>query len=451
MSGTGDGKNDGSGRPPYYQYQYDLYAKAILLGQYPSVTTDPNKLEEQARKSMTKEGFNYVYGGAGESSTTQANRLAFRQWRIIPRFLRPTMPRDLRVDLFGKIYDCPLFMAPVGVQSAYHKDAESGVAAACAELGVPFIFSTASSTALEDVATAADAALATSLAEEWGQASSGTDAMAQRWFQLYWPESDDLTASLLSRARAAGCTALVVTLDTFTLAWRPLDLDAGYLPFATGEGNALGFSDPVFRRRFAADTDGDTPENNPVGASRAWTSEVFSGRARDWAELALLRRLWGPHNPILLKGVLSAADARKARASGLVDGIIVSNHGGRQLDGAIPALEALPEIVDAVADEGAVSGTTGGSADFPVLFDSGVRTGADVMKALALGAGAVLIGRPVIYGLGIAGRDGARQVLAGLLADLDQSMGLAGVQNVRQLKRDMLKKIPYCGDVKSQL
>lgn len=324
-------------------------------------------------------------------------------------------------------------MAPVGVQSAYHEDAEIGVASACAELGVPFIYSTASSTALEDVATAADAAFAAS-------SDTGT-GRAPRWFQLYWPLSDELTASLLSRAVAAGCDALVVTLDTFTVSWRPLDLDAGYLPFATGTGNALGFSDPVFRRRFAADSGGDTPEDNPLAASRAWTSEVFSGDAHSWSDLATLRRLWaeaGGAGPVLLKGVLSVDDAVLARRAG-VDGIVVSNHGGRQLDGAVPALEVLPEIVDAVG------------ADMAVLFDSGIRTGADVIKALALGARAVLVGRPVIYGLGIAGGEGAKAVLAGLLADLDQSMGLAGVQNVGELKRNILRRVQYGGDVKSSL
>lgn len=323
-------------------------------------------------------------------------------------------------------------MAPVGVQSAYHQDAETGVATACAELGVPFICSTASSTSIEDIASSADAAFAES--ESGSNSSNNT---APRWFQLYWPVSDDLTASLLSRARASGCTALVVTLDTFTMAWRPLDLDAGFLPFATGTGNAIGFSDPVFRKQFADAEDGDTPESNPVLASRAWTTEVFSGGAHEWSELATLRRLWGD-GPILLKGVLSVQDALLARRAG-VDGIIVSNHGGRQLDGAIPSLEVLPEIVDAVGK------------DMTVLFDSGIRTGTDVMKALALGAKAVLVGRPIIYGLGIAGKEGAKHVLAGLLADLDQSMGLAGVQTVGELDRGILRKVLYGGDVKSSL
>jgi isopentenyl diphosphate isomerase/L-lactate dehydrogenase-like FMN-dependent dehydrogenase len=323
-------------------------------------------------------------------------------------------------------------MAPIGVQGAYHPSGEKGVATACASLNVPFIYSTAATTPIEDVAAAADLSLQTSPEQ--------TQRTAPRWFQLYWPLDSTLTASLLSRARAAGCSVLVVTLDTFTMSWRPLDLDAGYLPFARGEGNALGFSDPVFRRKFAEQNDGDEDavEENVVAASRAWLGEVFSGHAHTWEDLKELRRLWGEDRPIVLKGVLSVADAEMAVKAG-VDGIVVSNHGGRQLDGAVPALEMLPEIVDAV--EGKVT----------VLYDSGVRTGADVLKALALGAKAVLVGRPVIYGLGVAGSEGARHVLAGLLADVDQSMGLVGVQNVGELNRSILRRINYGGDVKSSL
>ena len=323
-------------------------------------------------------------------------------------------------------------MAPVGVQGAYHPDGEKGVATACASLGVPFIYSTASTTPIEDVASAADSSL-----NPEGEGGDQPQQTAPRWFQLYWPLSDAVTASLLTRARAAGCTVLVVTLDTFTMSWRPLDLDGGYLPFVTGQGNALGFSDPVFRKQFAELSGGDAVEDSVVMASRAWLAEVFSGHAHSWEDLATLRRLWGD-GPIVLKGVLSVEDARMAVECGM-DGIVVSNHGGRQLDGAVPSLEMLPEIVEAVGDK------------LTVLFDSGIRTGADVLKALALGAKAVLVGRPVIYGLGAAGTDGARHVLAGLLADVDQSMGLAGVKNVAELNPSILRKINYGGDVKSSL
>lgn len=310
-------------------------------------------------------------------------------------------------------------MAPIGVQGIFHSDGEKGVASACASLGVPYILSTASTVSIEDVAAASGAG-------------------SPRWFQLYWPHDDELTASILSRARAAGYTALVVTLDCFTMSWRPLDLDGGYLPTAAGVGNEVAFSDPVFARKFAAQSDGgDAVRDSPVQASQYWISEAFSGRSHTWEDLALLRRHWGD-GPILLKGILSVEDARLAVQHGM-DGIVVSNHGGRQLDGSVASLDVLPEIVDAVGGQ------------IAVLFDSGIRTGVDIIKALALGAKAVLVGRPVIYGLGIAGKEGARYVLAGLLADLDQSMGLAGLQSLTELHRGILRKADYGGDIKSSL
>lgn len=307
-------------------------------------------------------------------------------------------------------------MAPIGVQKAYHPDRELGTAAAAAELGVPFTLSGASSSTLEEIA-----------------AAHGT---AARWFQLYWPIDDDITASLLQRAKSQGYSVLVVTLDTFALAWRPYDLDGGFMPFIGGEGLQNGLSDPVFRRKFAEANDGETPEENELGAVAAWLATAYSGHAHTWADLAVLRRHW--EGPIVLKGVLSVEDARLAVEHGM-DGVVVSNHGGRQLDGAVAALEMLPEIVDAVGGR-----TT-------VLFDSGIRTGTDIMKALCLGAKAVLVGRPVMYGLGIGGREGAKHVLAGLLADLDQSMGLACVKNVGELNRGMLRRVNYGGDVKASL
>lgn len=308
-------------------------------------------------------------------------------------------------------------MAPVGVQSAYHQDKETGLAAACAALSVPFTISTASTSTIEEIAAA-------------------VGPEAPRWFQLYWPRDDDITASLLRRARDAGCSVLVVTLDTFTMAWRPRDLDIGFLPFPLGQGNAIGFSDPVFRQKFAERTGGGTPEDKVLEASQQWIADVFSGQAHPWEDLALLRKHWD--GPIVLKGIMSPDDARLALKFGM-DGIVVSNHGGRQLDGAMASLEMLPEIVEAVGDK------------MTVMFDSGIRTGADAIKALCLGAKAVLVGRPVIYGLGIAGTKGAKHVLGGLLADFDQSMGLAGVKTVKELDKKMVRRVGYGGDVKSSL
>ncbi len=308
-------------------------------------------------------------------------------------------------------------MAPIGVQGIIHTDKEAGIACACAALRVPYTLSTAATSTIEEVASA----------------MGGGSA---RWFQLYWPSDDAMTASLLRRAKAAGYAVLVVTLDTPMISWRPSDLDAAYIPFLQGVGNAVGYSDPAFRAAFARDNDGAAIEDAGLSAALAWTATAFPGEMRPWEDLALLRKHWD--GPIVLKGVQCAEDARLALRHG-ADGIVVSNHGGRQVDGAIGSLEALPEVVDAVG------------AQMTVMFDSGIRTGADIVKALALGARAVMVGRPVVYGLGIAGQDGARCVLAGILADFDQTMGLLGVKSVKDLNRSMLRRCQYGGDVKASL
>ncbi|KAL7944964.1 FMN-dependent dehydrogenase [Trichoderma barbatum] len=395
-------RNGGYGdrRQPYGSHIGKMYEDGVFNEKLPIVTTDPNSLEEQAREAMGYKAFSYIYGGAGEMSAVEANRRAFCQWRIIPRVLKPSSPRNLTVRLFGKVY------APIGVQGTFHPSGEKGLVAACAELGIPYSLSTAATSSIEDVANACGS--------------------HPHWYQLYWPKDDDITISLLSRASASGYSVLIVTLDTVTVAWRPHDLDIGNLPFLGGVGNAVGFSDPVFRSKFADLSNGDIPEKNPIAASRFWISQVFSGDHHDWEDLALLRKHWD--GPILLKGVLSVEDAKLALKHGL-SGIVVSNHGGRQLDGSVTPLEMLPEIVDAVGSE------------LTVMFDSGIRTGSDIIKALALGAHAVFVGRPALYGLGIAGKEGAKAVLAGLLADLDQSMGISGFTSIDDLQRAILRGV----------
>ncbi|KYK57722.1 oxidoreductase [Drechmeria coniospora] len=322
----------------------------------------------------------------------------------------PLEPRSLTTA------DTPVLMAPVGIQSLFHQDKEIGTAKACAALRVPFTLSTAASTGIEELVKACPE--------------------GAKWFQLYWPMDEEMTASILGRARSSGYKVLVVTLDTWTLGWRPSDLDAANVPFMAGEGNEVGFQDPVFRRKFAERSDGDSPEDNKVAAAMYWIGESFPGVSRRWEDLALLRKHWD--GPVVLKGIMSVDDARLAVQHGM-DGIIVSNHGGRQLDGAVATLDVLPDIADAVGDQ------------LTVLIDSGIRTGADIVKALALGAKAVFLGRPIVYGLGINGTAGAEAVLAGLLADLDLTMGFAGAKSVADLQRSILQRAPHAGNVKSYL
>jgi lactate 2-monooxygenase len=392
----------------YAAFQGSIYVSGMFASEYPTVTTDPNKLEAQAKSKLSERSYAYVAGGAGERTTMEANRLAFREWRLVPRMMRDCSERDVSVNLFGVQYPTPILLAPVGVQSLFHEDAETGTAEVAAELNVPLIMSTASTKTIEEVA-----------------AANGT---GPRWYQLYWPQTDEITLSILGRAKSNGFTALVVTLDTFSLAWRPWDLDLGHLPFVKGVGNRVGLSDPVFRRIFKEKT-GKEVEEDIVGASVAWQMDAFAGKSHVWEKLKFLRENW--EGPIVLKGIQSVEDAVLARDSGFVNGIIVSNHGGRQLDGAIGSLSVLPEIVDAVGQ------------DLTVLFDSGVRTGTDVIKALALGAKAVLIGRPWVYGLGIGGKAGAKAVIQGILADYDQSMLLGGFRSNFELNRSILRKVNY--------
>jgi isopentenyl diphosphate isomerase/L-lactate dehydrogenase-like FMN-dependent dehydrogenase len=283
------------------------------------------------------------------------------------------------------------------VQSIIHADAEVAVARAAASMGVPFVLSTVSSRPLEEVAQA-----------------SGTGL---RWFQLYWGKDHELTASLLARAEKAGYRALVVTLDTAMLGWRERDLRHPYLPFLLGHGLANYFTDPVFRSRLP-----QPPEADPASAIRLWAG-LFSNTALKWNDLKWLRSQ--TRMPIVLKGILHPDDARLALEQG-VDGIIVSNHGGRQVDGAIAALDALPGIVAVIEQK------------IPVLFDSGIRYGADAVKALALGAKAVLLGRLYVWGLAVGGEQGVRDVIENFLADFDLTMGLSGFRSVRELDQSVL-------------
>jgi L-lactate dehydrogenase (cytochrome) len=381
---------------PLAGYQNRIYLEG-LSGRLPLLPLTHEALEQRAERQLTRGAFGYVAGGAGAEDTMRANREAFRRWRILPRMLRDVSRRDLGTTVLGTPMPAPVMLAPVGVQSIVHPDAEVAVARAAAATGVPMVLSTASSRSIEEVAEA--------------------QGDAPRWFQLYWPRDRDLAASLLGRAERAGYGAVVVTLDTWMLAWRPRDLELAYLPFLQGEGIANYLSDPVFRAALPA-----PPEEDMAGAVRHFLT-VFSDPSVTWAGLSLLRE--STRLPIVLKGILHPDDARRAVDHG-VDGILVSNHGGRQVDGSIAALDALPGVVDAVPES------------LPVLFDSGIRSAADAFVALALGARAVLLGRPYVWALAVAGEEGVAELLRGFLAELDLTFALTGHTRPDELGREAL-------------
>jgi lactate 2-monooxygenase len=372
-----------------------------LMGESLSSPVALSLLEQKAKETLSPPAYDYVAGGAGGEDTMRANREAFYRWRIVPRMLRDVSHRDLSVELLGARLPAPVILGPVGVQGIIHSEGEVATARAAASLGLPFALSTVSSRSIEEVAQSTGNAL--------------------RWFQLYWGRNLELTASMLQRAERAGYKALVVTLDTPMLAWRERDLQHAYLPFILGQGLSNYFSDPVFRALLP-----QPPEQNPAAAIQLWGS-LFSNTTLTWSDIPLLRQ--HTRLPVILKGILHPADAARALDSG-VEALIVSNHGGRQVDGAVAALDALPAVVREINDR------------VPVLFDSGIRRGADVFKTLALGAKAVLIGRLYMWGLAVAGEQGVRDVLLNLLADLDLTLALSGHTSCRTLDPSALTAAP---------
>lgn len=367
---------------------------AGLQGQKPALPVASEELERQANAKMSDNTRGYL-GGMGD--TMQANRAAFARWSIVPRMLRGVAQRDLSIDILGQHLPVPILLAPIGVLGILHPDAECAVARAAASVGVPQILSTVSSYSMEEVA--------------------GQLGATPHWFQLYWSRDTALNASLVQRAERAGYSAIVVTLDTLMLSWREQDIQNAYLPFLLGQGLANYLSDPVFRKSLA-----HPPEEDLVSAIRHFI-DIFLNPALTWDDLATLRQ--ATKLPILLKGIMHPEDAQKALDYG-ADGIIVSNHGGRQVGGGQAALAALPGITQVIQRR------------IPVLFDSGIRRGSDIVKALALGAQAVLVGRPYAWGLALNGEAGVREVLLNLLADLDLTLALSGYTTPQQLGREAL-------------
>jgi lactate 2-monooxygenase len=411
-------------------WQKEIYLNGFA-GKKLSVKASFEKLEQKAKKEITKEAFAYVAGGAGSEATMRANRGAFDQWQIVPRMLKDVSQRDTSIELFGQKLPSPILLDPIGVLEMVHPKADVAVAKAAARLGLPYIFSNQASKPMEECA------------KVMGD--------SHRWFQLYWSKSNELVQSFVQRAEQCGCKAIVVTLDTTLLGWRTRDLDVAYLPFLEGKGIAQYTSDPVFQKLL------DEPEetepikrsvtlhsirglismvNNypgngffeklksgrPLKAVRKFVS-IYSNPATTWDDLSFLRQC--TTLPIILKGIVHADDASKALDAG-VDGIIVSNHGGRQTDGSIATLDALPKIVEVIQNR------------IPVLLDSGIRGGADVVKALALGAKAVCVGRPYVYGLALGGEQGVYEVMRNIMAEFELTMALAGCATISEINGKML-------------
>ncbi|KAL1606657.1 hypothetical protein SLS60_004063 [Paraconiothyrium brasiliense] len=416
----------------FVEFQRDIYRGL----RKPAFSTKPSTWESEARRILPEPNFMYIYGAASSESTCASNLSAFERYRLRPWMLVQATHRDLSVELFGQRYKSPILAAPIGVQEIAHHEAEEATARACVSTQVPMILSTAATRSIEQVAKA--------------------NGDGDRWFQLYWPvpQAEEFTASLLKRAKSNGFKVLVVTLDTFMLGWRPRDLDESYLPFLYGQGCQNGFSDPAFNRlyeRLQAEDTRSAMEKigeiwsilkrpaSLIGAakilanatvmkkSQLFMSLTASGSYSDWSRLSSLKKHWD--GPIVLKGIQTVEDTHRAIEYGM-DGIIVSNHGGRQLDGAIGSLDALAEIG---SDEKTKS------SNLTILFDSGVRTGSDVLKAIALGAKAVLIGRPYIYGLAMGGEAGVKHVLNCLLADTDNSLANLGKKSLSEVTRDDLR------------
>jgi lactate 2-monooxygenase len=375
-----------------------LIQNAIYIAQQPPEWPVGAEDWERAAEERLEPGpFGYIAGGAGSESTMRANIDAFGTWRLRPRMLTGNAARDISVEVLGTRSPAPFFLAPIGVLSIAHDSAEVGAAKAAASSGVPVVLSSAATHSLEEVA----------------------ETGAPRWFQLYWVNDREICASFVQRAEAAGYGAIVVTLDTLTLGWRPRDLRLAYLPFLQGQGCGQFFSDPVFRSRLDKSPDED------LLTAAATMLATFPNVGLRWSDLDWLR---GQTTlPILVKGVLTADDAREALAHG-VDGIVVSNHGGRQVDGAVAALDALVEVREALPDA-------------VVLMDGGIRCAADVLKAIALGADAVLLGRPYAYALAVGGTRGVEELIQNLMAEIDLTLALAGGHSVRDLDPSWLTRV----------
>jgi len=375
----------------------EVYRRGMLDGETTEFPVSYEDLREAAHEAMSEEGVAYVHGGAGSDETFERGQ-DFSDWRIVPRMLRDVAERDLTTDLCGIDLAYPLCLTPLGVQTLLHDEGELGTARGAADLDVPLCLSSLSSTPMEDVA------------ETLGD--------TPKFFQFYWSSNDAIAKSFLDRAETAGYDAIVVTVDAPILGWRERLIERGYYPFLEGEGVGNYFSDPEFRAQLD-----DPPEDDPEAAVEQFL-DVFGDSSLTWDDLQFVHD--NTDLPVFIKGVLDPRDARLAVDHG-ADAVGVSTHGGRQVDGSVTAIEALPGIAEEVGDE------------VPITFDSGVRRGPDAVKAIALGADTILLGRPYAYALAAGGAEGVGTFLRNFIAEFDLTMGLAGRRSVAEIDRDAVR------------
>lgn len=383
------------------EYQSEIYRRGREDGDLPLWACNMLELERSAVDTLEPAARGYIAACAGDGRTARANRAAFDEWAIVPRMLRGVTDADTRTAVAGMSLPAPLALAPVGVQSLAHSDGENATARAAEATGIPYCHSQAATVSFEEIA--------------------GTAPASERWVQLYWVRDPHTVASFLERAMAAGFRTLVLTVDTPVLGWRPTDLDRAFLPFSNGIGIANYTSDAGYMTRASAARQTHLDDIAP----RYW-ERIFPHAALDWNEAATLRQMW--NGPMLIKGIQHPDDARQALLIGF-DGVIVSNHGGRQIDSAIGSLRTLPAIRAAV-------GPT-----VPVLFDSGIRTGADLFTAVALGADAGMLGRAFLYGLALGGQAGVEHVIRSVMAEFELIMMLAGAHTVADIGPEMLARV----------
>ncbi|KAK7468929.1 hypothetical protein VKT23_003424 [Stygiomarasmius scandens] len=412
-----DPTNKPQGPSPHYSlYQREVFKQGGTEGKLPHFSVHADELVESTKKKLNDRAYFYANSNAGLGWTDRANREAFYRWRIIPRMLVDTNTRDLTVELFGYRIPAPILFAPIGINKLYTPQGELVPAKIAGELGLPYCLSTAASQPIEAVAAANDAGAASVGHKFDSNVPNGGNAQSPRFFQLYMGHDDEVTISLLERAWKSGFDVCMLTVDTWQLGWRPTDINIGnyifYYPTPEGVGNEVGASDPIFMKKYGEELAKD---------SGKWIdSSVWHGKAHTWEKIPWLIQQWkriSNGRPFVLKGIQSAEDAIKAYEVGC-EGIVVTNHAGRQVDGAVGSLEVLPEIVEAVGDK------------MKIIFDSGIRTGSDVFKAIALGAHAVQVGRLYVWGMAHEGEAGCRHVMKSLLADLDITMTVGGYASI---------------------